>query len=779
MKSSNDIIYGIIISFIKVLAIAIVAMFIYGELMYPDERNFVDTTTESFNDGWVRIMTDTTEEPVVIPSQVEPEGRSDMIKIKRTIKTWEDRDAFVSFNTAKQDIIVYVGDDLRYTYSTKDTRPVGTSSADIECFIPIYPSDNGKTMIIIFQGHNNYCGVLSEMTLGTQVGIALDIMSKDYLDIIGALGLMFMGILSVALAMFIRAAYKKRAPIGFLGLGVFFAGFWMIAESNFRQFLVPNFSVMANMTYLSIMIIPLAFAIYLDSIQEGRYRIIYLLICMLGIVESVVSITLQLTQNVDLVESLLYSFVLCGIDMVTFLVGSVYDIYKKRLKTYKTEFIGIIGGIIAGLITILSYYNRPTKINGSILCVGFLFVVLMSYMRSFRDVLLMERTVNAAHQAQDASREFLTRMSHEIRTPINAILGMNKMILKESDDNEILEYARDVNGAGNYLLSVVNELLDLSKVNTGTIDLRCDEYDIIEMIRECYALVAPRARASRLSFSVEMDDILPAKLYGDKERIEQIIVNLINNSIKHTPEGHIIFSITGKIKEGKLWLIFTISDTGIGIPEDRMDSLFDVFQQMDDFEARSMTSTGIGLAVSKRLVELMDGKISVESTVGKGTDFTVIIPQGIRSTEPCGNFSMGSNGDRRVLNRQEKLNMKGRILVVDDVAINLRVFSVFLKNTNITVDTAKSGKEALEMVENTKYDLIFLDHLMPGMDGIETKKLMECLDNNKSQGAPIVMQTANAVVGAKEKYLALGFADYIAKPIKEEELIGIIKKYMS
>ena len=272
--------------------------------------------------------------------------------------------------------------------------------------------------------------------------------------------------------------------------------------------------------------------------------------------------------------------------------------------------------------------------------------------------------------------------------------------------------------------------------------------------------------------------MLPANLRGDRERIIQVVTNLLTNAVKYTPEGRITLSVQGKISEGRLLLIITVSDTGIGIEQENIPYLFDSFRRVGEFKNQRIEGTGLGLTITKQLIELMGGTITVESEVGKGTAFTVIIPQEIRSVEPCGTFSMGPNGDRRVLNRDEVFDVLGKILVVDDVAINLRVFTMLLSNTDVTVDTAISSTEAIDKIKRNKYDLIFIDHLMPGTDGIKLKDIIMAMPDNPNRETPLIMQTANAVVGAKEEYEHLGFADYIAKPIKEEELRKLLRKYM-
>ena len=533
------------------------------------------------------------------------------------------------------------------------------------------------------------------------------------------------------------------------------------------------------MTYLSLIMLPFTMALYFDKLQEGRYRLIYLGLAVLEEFSAVMALLLQFFNDTDLFGVLPIAFISIFITMITYIVTVIPDLVQGRVKKYWLEFIGIIGAMAMGAVQMYDYkFLHPTNLNSLYLIIGLLFLITMAYMRALKDIRNTEREMYAAVQAQDASTAFMTRMSHEMRTPINAILGMNKMILRESKDDAILDYARDVNSAGNYLLSIVNEVLDLAKVTAGRIEIIPEEYDLMDMIRECYSLVRPRAKANRLSFEVDMSDVLPSKLMGDKERVIQVITNLLTNAVKYTPAGRVTLSVQGKISEGRLLLIVGVTDTGIGVAEENIPYLFDSFRRVGEFNNKKIEGTGLGLTITKQLVELMGGSISVESELGKGTTFTVMIPQEIRSVEPCGIFSMGPNGDRRVADRHEVFDVLGRILVVDDVAINLRVFSVLLSNTDIIVDTAISGAEAIDKIKRNKYDIIFIDHLMPGMDGIELKTLIDSLDNNINSDTPLVMQTANAVVGAKEEYERLGFTDYIAKPIKEEELRKIIRKYI-
>ncbi|PHU39810.1 hypothetical protein CSX00_07805 [Pseudobutyrivibrio ruminis] len=778
MKRTSSFVYDIVIVIGVIIFLFVTALLLFGEQTLPDERTYTPLKMENYSDGWKRVMSYGTKSDIAIPGQYQPEEEAPFV-IEKSIDGITRDNAYVSFNTAKQDIEVYVGDELRYSYSTKNTRLFGENSPGIATFVPLYPEDNGQTLKIEFIGNNNYSGVLGEITIGPQAAIFRMVFDGERYVLLLTLFLLVLGIIAFIIGISVKLAYNKTLPLFFAGWVIICASIWSLAESNCRQFFVPNYSLLSYMTYLSLIMLSFTMGLYFDRLQEGRYRIFYMIMGVLDMFVAGLGILLQFVNNTDLSGILIYAFISLVITMGGYIATVIPDIIQGRVKEYIMEFIGIVGAMVAGLIQIYVYeIDKPMTMNGLILMLGLLFLIVMSYLRALRDIRNMERNIFAAVQAQDASTAFLTRMSHEMRTPINAILGMNKMILRESREEKILDYARDVNGAGNYLLGIVNEVLDLAKVTAGKIEIVPDDYDLIEMVRECYSMVRPRAKANRLSFEVDMSDVLPAKLRGDKERIIQVITNLLTNAIKYTPSGRVCLSIQGNISGGRLMLKIMVSDTGIGIAKENIPYLFDSFNRVGEFKNYKIEGTGLGLTITKQLIDLMGGEISVESEVGKGTTFTVVIPQEIRTVEPCGIFSMGPNGDRRVADRSEIFDVIGRILVVDDVAINLRVFTMLLSNTDIVVDTAISGAEALEKIKRTKYDLIFIDHLMPGMDGLELKDIMGRMDDNLNKDTPLIMQTANAIVGAKEKYEAMGFADYIAKPIKEEELRKLLREYM-
>ena len=382
-------------------------------------------------------------------------------------------------------------------------------------------------------------------------------------------------------------------------------------------------------------------------------------------------------------------------------------------------------------------------------------------------------------QKENASKsQFLANMSHEIRTPINAILGMNEMILRESEENSIQEYAQNIQSASEALLSIVNEILDFSKVASGKMELVPVEYDVAALIRDCSTIVETRAAGKDLRLEVSCDESTPSKLCGDATRIRQIISNLLTNAVKYTPSGTITFRIRwARDKEG-IKLIASVEDTGIGISEENQKRLFDTFERFDMEKNCNIEGTGLGLSITKQLVDLMKGEIGVYSELGKGSLFYVEIPQKVVSMEPVGKLNQEVNVEQTKVDKEKYHAPKAKILVVDDVRMNVRVIQSLLKRTKIQIDTATSGKECLALAAENTYDLILLDHMMPEMDGVETFQKLREDTTGLNYATPVIALTANAIAGAKEEYKKLGFDDYLSKPMKGEELEEMIQTYL-
>lgn len=384
-------------------------------------------------------------------------------------------------------------------------------------------------------------------------------------------------------------------------------------------------------------------------------------------------------------------------------------------------------------------------------------------------------------RANEAKSQFLANMSHEIRTPINGILGMDSVLLKECHDENLREYAKNIQSAGQSLLSIINDILDISKIESGKMEILTIRYQLFSVLNDCYNLTKIKLQNKPVSFIMQINEKLPSWLYGDEVRIRQIINNFLSNAVKYTKEGNITFELDFEEKtDEQILLVITVRDTGIGIKEEDLGKLFESFTRIEEKRNRNIEGTGLGLNLTKNLVNLMGGEVFAESTYGKGSCFTAKIPQKIADAKPIGDFGkryqqyLSTSDDDKL----SFLAPDAKILVVDDVTMNLKVVEGLLKATKIQIDTAVSGSECLECVKTTPYQMIFLDHMMPEMDGLETLEHMKNLADNPNAQTPVIMLTANAIVGAKEEYIEAGFTDYLTKPIRETELLEMILKYL-
>ena len=391
-------------------------------------------------------------------------------------------------------------------------------------------------------------------------------------------------------------------------------------------------------------------------------------------------------------------------------------------------------------------------------------------------ILKLEKS--AADSANKAKSDFLADMSHEIRTPINAILGMNEMILHESEEKSTLDYASNIKSAGDTLLSIINTILDFSKIEDGRMSLIPAEFQTQEFITNLVNSISERAREKDLDFRVDVDESIPSSLMGDDVRISQVIMNLLTNAVKYTQKGYVLLSIRNKgINDGKALLLVSVRDTGIGIRQEDMDKLAISFERLDEQKNRHIEGTGLGISIVTRLLSMMDSELKIKSAYGVGSEFYFELPIEVADPTPLGPYDSNKRSQPR--NSQSRIGLRApeaRILLTDDNDMNCKVASNLLKLFGIRPTLCHSGMETIEKMQKNEYDILFLDHMMPEMDGLETLCRLE--DGNLIRNTKIIALTANAVVGAREQYLSVGFDDYLSKPIELHELEKLLKKYL-
>ena len=383
---------------------------------------------------------------------------------------------------------------------------------------------------------------------------------------------------------------------------------------------------------------------------------------------------------------------------------------------------------------------------------------------------ILEEARIEAQSANKAKSAFLANMSHEIRTPINVMLGMNEMILRESESKEIRQYAKSIERSGGYLISLINNILDISRIESGKMEIEEGKYELRQLLDEVMLIAEKQAEQKSLKMNLIFDKTLPAYLIGDVIHIKQILLNLINNAVKYTKEGQIDIKVSKNAEETKL--IFEVKDTGIGIKEENLPILFDAFMRVDSKKNKKIKGTGLGLAIAKQLAEQMDGMIWVESVYGKGSSFFVQLPMKKVSDGKISNVEWKETDERK---RRSFVAPQAKILIVDDNPENLMVTRSLLKRTAVFVDTAASGEECVHKVRQNVYDLILLDYMMPQMDGIDT---IRELKKDVQFHIPVIALTADVTKGIEQTFLREGFCAYLSKPVMWSKLEDLLMKYL-
>ena len=394
------------------------------------------------------------------------------------------------------------------------------------------------------------------------------------------------------------------------------------------------------------------------------------------------------------------------------------------------------------------------------------------------EVLRLEKL--ASDEANKAKSSFLADMSHEIRTPINAILGMNEMILRETDETGVLEYARNIKSSGRNLLQLINSILDFSKIEDGKMEIVPVRYSVNTLVTYLINSVQERVDAKNLELNVNIDPNIPSELFGDDSRIDQVILNLLTNAVKYTPEGSVTLSMNVRKNTGdKVLLYVEVADTGIGIKESDMGKLFESFERLDVTRNRNIEGTGLGISITTKLLGLMGSELKVESEYGKGSVFCFELWQKIENPEPLGEYKLSVIHDEDLHAYHESFHAEdARVLVVDDTKMNIMVVVNLLKETKMKIDTALNGQEAVRLADKNHYDIILLDQRMPGMDGTQTLKAIRELESALNVETPVICLTADAIRGAKERYMAQGFSDYLTKPVEGRDLERMLLSYL-
>lgn len=675
----------------------------------------------------------------------------------------------------------YIDGELRAQYK-EEKVPIFYRETSLRSYmLPLRTEDKSKKLRIEVKNiKGNGSGKIDAVLYGTQVSIIKKLVLSRGPSVVIALLVLLIGIVCVLLSAMARLIYKKDVNIGFVGGFAICIAIWIVNQTALYHFLVPNLAAFSNLTYMMLMICPLPMIIYLDKLQNRRHHKLLYSMNVLVSLDLIVCTCLQFFAAVDIYQLLP---VIHGVMMIGMCIAAV-SIFLEYRSGYGKEILTVTIGLgilcIFGIIEILLTYCGTNIVSGTYVSIGMLIMMLFIMIRSAQEVIVNDRKHHQALADARTRADFLANMSHEIRTPINTIIGMNEMILRENKTPKILEYANDIESASRMLLALINDILDLSKIDSGKVELQEYNYELTSMLDGLILLIQKRVEKKNLKFNIRVDKYLPRVLMGDEVRVKQIFLNLLTNAVKYTERGEVCFSLSSKrCEDGQFFLVAKVSDTGIGICEEDLEKLFDKFVRLDMKRVRDVEGTGLGLAIVKELVQAMGGKINVDSTYGEGSVFCVELPQKVVMSEPIGNYKPEYKKPDEKTKYEEIFHAeKAKVLVVDDNEMNLKVVFGLLRKTKIQIDLVRSGQECLDAVKENQYNIILLDHMMPQMDGLQTLSKLRDMKDNMSSEAKVIALTANAIIGARERYLSYGFDDYLAKPVESQKLEQMVMKYL-
>ncbi|MDE6889610.1 MAG: response regulator [Eubacterium sp.] len=672
------------------------------------------------------------------------------------------------------------------------------SSGNIESFVTI-PGiiEHGRLWItLLSDDQQEQTPMLGEIRLKTRDKVVIGVVGNNIADIGCCLVIMIMSIIMFVLALVRWYAKQPSRGEVYLGLAGIVSGVYCFIGTGTLDIFYDLQEVYEMQEYL-VLLLSLLLAQYFERNLHSLYPKRFFVLLGWMSVQPLLQFGLHFCGIQDLKNMGRLSALSIGAVCVTAVVSLMqYDYWHKSHQTVLTvlAFLVLLAGGAANVLQ--NVRNGGAHVNTAGQYSMTVFAVMMSivhvlqlsreYLADVKERVRQARQQNIrleqAKQEADAARQealaaneakgtFLAHMSHEIRTPINAVLGMDEMILREAKEKNIQEYAMDIYSAGQTLLSLINDILDFSKIESGKMEIVPVEYDLSSLIHDLANMAAQRAQDKKIKLETDVDSRLPSRLYGDDVRIRQVLTNILTNAVKYTHEGTVWLRVQSRMDGETAVLRFEVEDTGIGIKEEDLPKLSAEFERIEEDRNRNIEGTGLGMSITIQLLALLGSRLQVESVYGTGSKFYFDLEQRIIDHTPIGDFQTRVRQLAEHYSYYAKICApQASILVVDDNAVNRKVLRSLLKETQIQVTDAQGGKECLELVQHYHYDLIFLDHMMPEMDGVETLHHIRALSDFPCKDTPIVVLTANAVTGAKEAYLAEGFDGFLSKPVVPEKL---------
>ena len=747
---------------------------------YPNLGFASDECTE-WTSGWQVVNEDGSLEDIELPYKAE-NSKNRIVEFRATVPNLDFTDRYIFVKSAHQNITIYLNGKEYYNYTYETSQKLNAGFAPNIWLRISLPNEysGARIRVLVETLQDDGSPTMGTIYIGESVSVFYKIIKLNALPLVLASIIILLGIL--LLVYWVTYLFKDIVTDGilYIALSAIFSGIWLISQSSARQLLFQNILLVRNMEFFSIMMIPVPAILSLDITEERKDHKSAEEACILIFIVDAICLLLVFLRIADFLEILWIIYCTIGI-AGTWAIVSFYRLYRDYRDIFLAKSQNLVAYAVLLISGLLEMSMLSTNFQGYFLPFG----MLIFFLGMLREQVMAQNKVFDARmraEAQNSAKsEFLASMSHEIRSPLNAIMGMDEMILRESSEKNIIGYATDIETAGQSLLKIINQILDFSKIEAGRVKIASEEYNLGKVLQEVISLTRVQAENKGLKLKVEIDEETPSMLIGDSGRIRQMLVNILNNAVKYTEHGSVTLNVYAQraMDSDTKDIHFRVTDTGKGISAENIEKIFDRFQRITGNDSGKVEGTGLGLAITKQMVELMNGHIDVQSIVGKGSSFEMVIPQRLADFEVIGNFEKKYAEISKNEEYHESFTAPDAvILAVDDNEINLRLVESFLKKTKVQLDTVLSGQECIDKVREKKYDLILLDDLMPGMDGRETLDYLRMMEKEHIENTSVICFTANAIAGSREEYLNLGFDDYIAKPVSGNMLEKTVARWL-
>ncbi|MCR4927697.1 MAG: response regulator [Lachnospiraceae bacterium] len=680
----------------------------------------------------------------------------------------------------RNDVSVFISGELRRDFvEERDVNLPGGSFKRFLFMVPLKEEDAGCDVLILRKNVQNIDKELSEFFIGDPTEAFDHLLKTGGASFILSLIILIFAFVAFVVSIVLRVLYRQRINMLYGALGIFIIAAWLITDSYLFQFVFGMNHVGGLLNFMFCNMIPLSLGAYLTSLQRGGNKGRMTVAVIIAILNATVWPFLHFTGIVtfgnvrSLANAVLVLLSIAGIAIL------VIDAIKGNVAGYRYTFIGFLGFLVGCLIELSTVFLAVYMLGTVPMVIGLGFLLTFIVIQQVSDLRKINTEKQHAIDISEAKTRFLASMSHEIRTPINAILGMNEMILRENTDRTIEDYSRNIKSSGKMLLMLVNDVLDFTKIESGRLEIKEEAFSMPDMLYDVISLIKERAEEKDLSLEAEVVGDVPASIISDEFRIRQILVNILNNAVKYTDKGGVTLKVGGCYTDDGYELSLTVTDTGKGIRKEDQEHLFEAFSRADLKKNANIEGTGLGLAIVKSITDSMKGEVGVESEYGVGSSFYVRIPVKYEGDELLNNDFMSGRENRQASNTYCSFTAPdAEILAVDDNQSNLTIVKLFLKRNGIEPDLAGSGKRAAEMCRAQKYDLILMDHMMPEPDGIETLHMIRNDAASLNKDTAVIVLTANAVAGSRQMYMDAGFADYLTKPLDPGLLEETVKKML-